>query len=151
MNNDDRQKKAMTTKIMNDWLEPINRCRFSSRVRIGPQIWISKPPGYVYKPKANIKERSKLLPKSNYSKNKLITEQKLFKQLNKKLLILRISNVIGDKEKIKKIHNTFIDIFFNNMHKGFVFDNKKDFKDFISIDKFCEIMKNIIKKFLCII
>ena len=25
-------------------------------------------------------------------------------------------------------------------------DNKKDFKDFISIDKFCEIVKNIIKK-----
>ena len=27
-----------------------------------------------------------------------------------------------------------------------MFDNKKDFKDFISIDKFCEIMKNIITK-----
>ena len=43
----------------------------------------------VYKPKANIKENSKLLPKSNYSKNKLITEKKLFKQLNKNLLILK--------------------------------------------------------------
>ena len=45
-------------------------------------------------------------------------------------------------DKIKKIHNTFIDIFFNNINKGFIFDNKKDFKDFISIDKFCEIIKN---------
>jgi len=27
-----------------------------------------------------------------------------------------------------------------------VLDNKKDFKDFISVDKFCEIIKNIIKK-----
>ena len=42
--------------------------------------------------------------KDIYSKNKLITEQKLFKQLNRRLLILRISNVIGDKEKIKKYY-----------------------------------------------
>lgn len=100
----------------------------------------------VYKPKANIKENDKLLPKSNYSKNKLITEKKLANKIGKKLVILRISNVIGDKKKIKKIHNTFIDIFFDNLKNGFVFDNKKDFKDFISINKFCEIIKNIIKK-----
>ena len=100
----------------------------------------------VYKPKANIKENDKLLPTSNYAKNKLITEKKLFKKLDKKLVVLRISNVIGDKKKIKKIHNTFIDVFFDNLKKGFVFDNKRDFKDFISIDKFCEIIKNIIKK-----
>ena len=100
----------------------------------------------VYKPKANIKEDSKLLPKSNYAKNKLISEKKLTKKLNKNLIILRISNVIGNKNKIKKIHNTFIDIFFQNIKKGFVLDNNKDFKDFISIEKFCEIIKNIIKK-----
>ncbi|MBD1166397.1 NAD-dependent epimerase/dehydratase family protein [Pelagibacterales bacterium SAG-MED07] len=100
----------------------------------------------VYKSTVNIKENSKLLPKSNYAKNKLITEQKLKKKLKKNLLILRLSNVIGDKNKIKKIHNTFIDIFFDNIKKGVVLDNKKDFKDFISIDKFCEIMKNIISK-----
>ena len=54
--------------------------------------------------------------------------------------------MIGDKKKIEKIHNTFIDVFFDNLKKGFVFDNKKDFKDFISINKFCEIIKNVIKK-----
>ena len=27
-----------------------------------------------------------------------------------------------------------------------IWDNKKDYKDFISIEKFCEIIKNIIKK-----
>ena len=100
----------------------------------------------VYKPGENIKENGKLLPKSNYSKNKLITEQKLTKRLAKNLLILRVSNVIGDKRKIKKIHNTFIDVLFDNIKKGFVFDNQRNFKDFISIDKFCEIIKNIIKK-----
>ena len=37
----------------------------------------------VYKEKANIKEESKLLPKSHYSKNKLITEQNLKKEFGK--------------------------------------------------------------------
>ena len=40
----------------------------------------------VYKSKANIKENSKLLPLSNYAKNKLITENKLIKKLKKKKL-----------------------------------------------------------------
>ena len=52
------------------------------------------------------------MPKSNYAKNKLKTEKKLITSLNNNLIILRISNVIGDKSKVKKIHNTFIDIFF---------------------------------------
>ena len=131
-------KKRYNSKFDNDY-------KLSKFINNSKTTYIFLSTRKVYKPKANIKESSKLLPKSNYSKNKLITEQKLFKQLNKKLLILRISNVIGDKDKIKKIHNTFIDIFFNNINKGFIFDNKKDFKDFISIDKFCEIIKNIIK------
>ena len=100
----------------------------------------------IYKSKANIKENSKLLPKSNYAKNKLITEKKLLKIFKNNLVILRVSNVIGNKDKIKKIHNTFIDIFFQNIKKGFILDNKKDYKDFISIEKFCEIIKSIIKK-----
>ena len=100
----------------------------------------------VYKSKANIVENSELFPKSNYSKNKLISENKLTKKISKNLVVLRISNIIGDKSKIKRIHNTFIDIFYQNIKKGLMFDNKKDFKDFISIDKFCEIMKNIITK-----
>ena len=96
--------------------------------------------------KANIKENSKILPKSNYAKNKFITENKLKKKLNKNLIILRISNVIGDKSNIRKLHNTFIDIFFDNIKKGFILDNKNYYKDFISIDKFCEIVKKIIQK-----
>ena len=34
----------------------------------------------------------------------------------------------------------------HNLKKGFVVDNKKDFKDFISIDKFCQIIRRIIIK-----
>ena len=41
----------------------------------------------VYKTGNNIKETSLLKPKSFYSKNKLITEIKLVKLLNKKVLI----------------------------------------------------------------
>ncbi len=100
----------------------------------------------VYKSKANISENSKLLPKSNYAKNKLKTERKLISNFKNNLIILRISNIIGDKNKVKTIHNTFIDVFFQNIQKGFILENKNDFKDFISIEKFNEIIKNIINK-----
>ncbi len=123
-----------------------NDLKISSLIKNDETKYIFLSTRKVYKSKANIKENSKLLPKSNYAKNKLNTERKLIKHLNKNLVILRISNVIGDKNKIRKIHNTFIDIFFQNAKKGFVLENNKDFKDFISIDKFCEILKNVIKK-----
>jgi len=99
----------------------------------------------VYPSKANVTENTKLLPKSNYSKNKIITEQKLLRNLKNNLIILRVSNIIGDKSLTKKIHRTFIDIFFENIKKGIVQDNGDVFKDFLSIDKFCQIFKNIIK------
>ena len=101
----------------------------------------------VYKSKPNIKENSKLLPKSSYSRNKLITEKKLLKKFKKNLIILRISNIIGNKSNKKNhLHRTFVDIFFDNAKKGFVLENKKQFKDFISIDKFCQIIVEIIQK-----
>lgn len=100
----------------------------------------------VYRPNTNIKETSKIQPKSNYSKNKLITERRLYKMLNNNLVTLRISNIIGDKTKIKKLHSTFIDIFIKNIKKGFILDNQKNFKDFISIKKFNQIIYYVIKK-----
>ena len=123
-----------------------NDLKISNFIKNNKTTFIFLSTRKVYKSKANISENSKLLPKTNYSKNKLISENKLKKKFNKNLIILRISNVIGDKKKIKKIHNTFIDIFYQNLKKGFIIDNKKDFKDFISIDKFCEIMRSIIIK-----
>ena len=100
----------------------------------------------VYANNVNLKENSKLLPKSNYSKNKLITEKKISKKLNKNLIILRVSNIIGERSLTKTLHHTFIDIFFDNIKKGIIVDNGNAFKDFLSIDKFCQIFRNILKK-----
>ena len=99
----------------------------------------------VYKKGTNLKESSALRPKSNYSKNKLRTENALLKILKKKILILRISNVIGlNIKKHNKLHKVFIDIFYENIKKGLIFDNKDFYKDFISVDKFCEIVEKLI-------
>tara|TARA_B100000963_G_scaffold270790_1_gene238980 strand:- start:1665 stop:2465 length:801 start_codon:yes stop_codon:yes gene_type:complete len=123
-----------------------NDLRISNFIKNKKTTYIFLSTRKVYEPKANITENSKLLPKSNYAKNKLKSEKKLQKNLGKNLIILRISNVIGDKTNVKKIHNTFIDIFFQNIKKGFILENNKDFKDFISIKKFNEIVKIIINK-----
>ena len=50
------------------------------------------------------------------------------------------------KNNKKKIHWTFIDDFFEFASKGIIFDNKKSFKDFISITKFSEIVYLSLKK-----
>ena len=99
----------------------------------------------VYKNGINLKETSTLNPISNYSKNKLKTEKALLEILKKKILILRISNVIGlNKKKHNKLHKLFIDVFFENIKKGIIFNNKKSYKDFIQVTKFCEIVEKLI-------
>ena len=101
----------------------------------------------VYKSKENIRETDKLNPLTNYSKNKLITENFLKNKFKKNILILRISNIIGYKLNVKKkLHKTFVDLFYEKAKKGFIYDNKKRFKDFLSVQKFCEILVKIIKK-----
>ncbi len=101
----------------------------------------------VYKPRVNCLETDKLFPTCNYSKNKLLTENKLKKILNKRVLILRISNVIGitKKDSKKKLHNTFIDIFFMNIKKGFIVRNQKVFKDFVSAKQLGQLISKLIK------
>ena len=102
----------------------------------------------VYRPKYNIKETSLLEPKCNYSKNKLITEKSLSKILDKKLLIFRVSNIVGlpINNNKRKVHSTFIDQFFNFAKNGIIYDNGLNFKDFISINKFSEIIFFSVKK-----
>ena len=101
----------------------------------------------VYKSKENIKEHDKLNPLTNYSKNKLITENFLRKKFKSNILILRISNIIGYKLKAKKkLHKTFVDLFYEKAKQGFIYDNDKKFKDFLSIQKFSQILIAIIKK-----
>tara|TARA_B100000989_G_scaffold83724_1_gene60001 strand:+ start:787 stop:1590 length:804 start_codon:yes stop_codon:yes gene_type:complete len=101
----------------------------------------------IYKANPNIKETGKLYPKSNYSKNKLITEKLLKDRLSGNLIILRISNIIGEKLKFSKnLHKTFIDVFYEKAKKGLIYNNKNNYKDFISIQKFCEIVSMIMRK-----
>ena len=101
----------------------------------------------VYSANDNILETSFLKPKCNYSKNKLKTETLLKKILKDKVLILRLSNLIGirSKKNLKsKRHNIFIDHFFNNIKKNTIIDNQKLYKDFISIKQFTIIFKKLI-------
>ena len=100
----------------------------------------------VYLNKKNIREDDKLAPKCNYSKNKVITEKKIFKLLPNKLIILRISNVLGLKNySLRRTHNSFIDnyIKYISSNKKTYYEN--DYKDFITIEQFIKIFYNIIK------
>ena len=103
----------------------------------------------IYKLGDNLNESSKLKPNCNYSKNKLHTEKILLKNLKNRILILRISNLIGinkPRNNIKKLHKTFIDSFFFNVQRGIIFNNGKAYKDFLSINKFSEIIEKLINK-----
>ena len=101
----------------------------------------------VYKPKFNIKEDDEKKPSCNYSKNKLISEKSVEKILTNRCLILRASNIIGlPIQNKRKLHETFVDIFFNKAKQGFIYDNEKIYKDFISITKFNEIIFQLLKK-----
>ena len=102
----------------------------------------------VYRIKNNIKETQKIYPVCNYSKNKIRTENKLKKLLKEKVLILRISNLVGIKNfnnKKRKLYKTFIDIFLENTKKDIIIKNNRIYKDFLSIYKFCEIVEKLIK------
>ena len=103
----------------------------------------------VYKVGDNIKENSTLQPNCNYSENKIKTEKKLLKIIKNKVLIMRISNLIGlnsSNNKTKKVHTLFIDSFFENIKKNIIFDNKKNYKDFLPIGTFNIIIKALIVK-----
>jgi dTDP-4-dehydrorhamnose reductase len=101
----------------------------------------------VYSNKKSIKENSKLAPKCNYSKNKVITEKKIFKLLPNKLIILRISNVLGLKNySLRSTHNSFIDNYIKYISSNKKTYYKNDYKDFITIQQFIKIFHNVIKK-----
>ena len=102
----------------------------------------------VYFPKDDIKEKSKLKPICNYSKNKLITEKKIKNILPNRYLILRVSNVIGKKNiklMSRKISITFIDNFFKLKKKKKIF-YENFYKDFLSEKQFSLIFYEILKK-----
>ena len=102
----------------------------------------------IYKIGVNIKEDGKINPTCLYSKNSLKAEINVKKILNeKRILILRISNLIGyNTYHPKKIHHTFSSIFFEYIKKNQIFESKSYFKDFIGVNKFSEIVLKLIKK-----
>ncbi|MFL2895685.1 MAG: NAD-dependent epimerase/dehydratase family protein [Candidatus Pelagibacter sp.] len=144
---------VINTSINKDYIAKKYNKNFDNDLKLADKlnnkktIFIFLSSRKVYKAKPNIKETGKLSPKSNYSKNKLITEKLLKKRLGGNLIILRISNIIGEKFKFSKnLHKTFIDIFYEKAKKGLIYNNKNNYKDFISIQKFCEIVNIIIRK-----
>lgn len=101
----------------------------------------------IYREKFNIKETDKIDTKCNYSKNKIKSEKKLFLLLKKKLIVLRISNILGKNNNFKnkrKIHKLFLDNYINfvKTNKKLVFND--NFKDFITINQFCRVIKKVI-------
>lgn len=100
----------------------------------------------IYKSKLNIQETDKTLPRNNYEKNKLITENYIKKIIPTDYLILRISNIIGERIiNNKRSHNLFLDNFILNLKNNFVLYHKNLFKDFISINQFINILLKIIQ------
>ena len=100
----------------------------------------------IYETKKNLTEFSKLKPVSNYAKNKVITENKIRKSLQKRSLVLRISNIIGKPIKNpKKITKNFVDNYLKFRNKNKIIRYKNYYKDFLSVDQFTKIFFNIIK------
>ena len=124
-------------------LKIINRIKKNKKIKY---IFLSSRK--IYFPKNNIKENSKLKPRCNYSKNKLITENKILKNIPNNHLILRISNIIGKintGQSSRKVSNTFIKNFYKLKKKKKVF-YENFYKDFLSEKQFSLIFNEIIKK-----
>jgi nucleoside-diphosphate-sugar epimerase len=101
----------------------------------------------IYKSKLNIRETDKILPRNNYEKNKLITENYIKKTIPNNYLILRISNIIGARiVNNKRSHNLFLDNFILNLKNNFILNHNNSFKDFISINQFTNIFLKIVQK-----
>ena len=102
-----------------------NDLKIAERVKNKKTIYVFLSSRKVYKAKPNINEGDKLSPKSNYAKNKTMTEKILYGKFKNNLTILRISNIIGDKSKFSKnLHKTFVDIFYEKAKKGIIYNNK---------------------------
>lgn len=102
----------------------------------------------IYQTKENITEKSILMPNSFYAKNKVVTELFLKKILKRRLISLRVSNVLGNRifRNGRQSHKVFLDNFkiLRKKKRKIVVNN--DFKDFITINQFCKVIKKIIDK-----
>ena len=121
---------------------------FISRFKKISFIYIFLNTRKIYFQKENITEVSVIKPISKYGKNKFKTETFLKKKIKKKLLSLRIGNVIGKRIKINKRnhHKLFFDNFLNlrKIKKKIIIND--DFKDFLSVIQFSKIVANLINQ-----
>ena len=122
--------------------------KIAEKIRKIDTIFIFLSSRKVYKPQKNIYENNKLQPIDIDSKNKVISENLLKKKLKSKLLILRISNVIGLKKnkKYRQIHKTFFDNYLDIVKKNKKIKFYNQFKDFITIDQLSKIFFYLLKK-----
>lgn len=121
--------------------------KFNQKVKKINFIYIFLSSRKIYKQKEFINEKSVIQPSCNYSRNKRKTEILLKKKLKENLLILRISNILGKRifSKSRKSHKLFFDNFLDYRKSKKKIIVKDDFKDFLSIEQFTKIIKNIIK------
>ena len=121
--------------------------KFISKIKKITFIYIYFNTRKIYKPSSDISENCILKPSDNYAKNKLLTESYLKSKIKKNLVSLRISNIIGKRihSRSRKGHQLFIDNFLDYRKKKNKMIIKNDFKDFLTIEQFCKIVKEIIK------
>ena len=101
----------------------------------------------VYDPKLNITERSKLKPINIYAKNCLKSENSCKKIIKNRLLILRLSNVIGYEIGNKKKSSLMSIIIKSIKKKEIFFDNNYILKkDFLPIKYLCLCIEKLIQK-----
>jgi len=100
----------------------------------------------VYKAKMNITENSNINPISTYGKNCYQSEINCKKFLYTKLLVLRLTNIIGYENRIKK-RQSLMSAIINGYKQGLIkFDNNYYLsKDLLPVKQFSEIFKKIIK------
>ena len=122
--------------------------KFISRFKKINFIYIFLNTRKIYFQKENISEISVIKPISNYGRNKFKTETFLKKKLKRKLLSLRIGNIIGKRIKKNKRnnHKLFFDnfLFLRKYKKKIIVAD--DYKDFLSIIQFSQITTDLISK-----
>ena len=91
----------------------------------------------VYEPKSGIKENSKLLPINIYGKNSLLSENNCKKILGDRLVILRLSNIIG--YEVRKKRESMMSILIAGIKRNIVILENNYKKDILPI-KYLSIM-----------
>jgi dTDP-4-dehydrorhamnose reductase len=101
----------------------------------------------VYEPKLNITEKSKIKPINLYAKNCIKSEVYCEKILNKRLIVLRLSNIFG-YEVGKKKKPSLISIFIRGLkQKTVIFDNNYYLhKDFLPVNYLSKYIYRILLK-----